>query len=121
MEPISNNSLPKLSPAKRHRRRHSPAFKARVLAACAEPGASVAAVARHFQLNANLIHKWRQAARDRGTDSPHTTEGFIPLPVVPAAEPDSDLHVTIILDGFTLRWPLSHINRALPWLQALQS
>lgn len=121
MEPISNNTLPKLSPAKRHRRRHSPAFKARVLAACAEPGASVAAVAQQYQLNANLIHKWRQAARDRGSDSFGTTEDFIPLPVAPSADPDSDLHVTIILDSLTLRWPLSHINRALPWLQALQS
>lgn len=33
------------------RRRHSAEFKAQVVAACAEPGATVAAVARAFGLN----------------------------------------------------------------------
>jgi transposase len=42
------------------RRRHSAELKAEVLAACAEPGASVAAVARAHELNANLVHKWRR-------------------------------------------------------------
>lgn len=47
------------------RRRHADELKARVLAACAEPGASVAAVAQAHGLNANLVHKWR-----RGCGSP---------------------------------------------------
>ena len=42
------------------RRRHSEELKAQVLAACAEPGASVAAVAQAHGLNANLVHKWRR-------------------------------------------------------------
>ena len=42
------------------RRRHADELKARVLAACAEPGASVAAVAQAHWLNANLVHKWRR-------------------------------------------------------------
>lgn len=46
------------------RRRHGDELKAKVLAACDEPGASVAAVARAHDLNANLVHKWR---RGRGT------------------------------------------------------
>ena len=41
------------------RRRHAAELKARVLAACDEPGASVAAIARAHDLNANLVHKWR--------------------------------------------------------------
>lgn len=48
-------------PVKPRRRRHSLEFKTQVLAACAEPGASIAAVAQHFNVNANLIHKWRRA------------------------------------------------------------
>ena len=45
------------------RRRHSEELnaQARLLAACAEPGASVAAVAQAHGLNANLVHKWRRA------------------------------------------------------------
>ncbi|MBI2750944.1 MAG: transposase, partial [Burkholderiales bacterium] len=40
------------------RRTHSPEFKAQVLAACARPGASVAAVALDHGLNANVVRKW---------------------------------------------------------------
>ena len=42
------------------RRRHSQELKARVLQACVQPGASVAAVAQAHGLNANLVHKWRR-------------------------------------------------------------
>lgn len=48
------------------RRRHSEQFKAQVLAACAEPGASVSAVALSFGLNDNLVHQWR---RGRGVNA----------------------------------------------------
>lgn len=39
------------------RRRRDDQFKAQVLAACAEPGASVSAVARSFGVNDNLVHQ----------------------------------------------------------------
>ncbi|MBF9263694.1 transposase [Paracidovorax cattleyae] len=42
----------------KQRRRHSAAFKAEVLAACTQPGASAAAVALAFELNDNLVHQW---------------------------------------------------------------
>jgi transposase len=47
----------------KQRRRHSAPFKAEVLAACAELGPSVAAMALAFKLNDNLVH---QRHRDRG-------------------------------------------------------
>ncbi|MCB1751032.1 MAG: transposase [Gammaproteobacteria bacterium] len=68
MESISSHTLPELPAVKRQRRRHSPRFKAEVLAACTDPGASIASVAQRYQVNANLVHKWRKAARDN--DSP---------------------------------------------------
>jgi len=40
------------------RRRHSREFKAEVLRACREPGASVAAIALARGVNANLVHRW---------------------------------------------------------------
>jgi transposase len=46
------------------RRRHSQELKAKVLAACAEPGASISGVALAHGLNANLVRKWRSG---RGT------------------------------------------------------
>jgi len=44
----------------KQRRRHTQEFKTQVLAACSEPGMSVAAVARSFGLNDNLLHQWRR-------------------------------------------------------------
>ena len=119
MESISNNTLPELPPVKRRRRRHSPAFKAEVLAACNEPGASIAAVAQRYQLNANLIHKWRKAARDRA--HPVETPAFVSVPVPGAVNTGSESQVTFTLGQLTIHWPISHIERAASWLKALQA
>ena len=118
MEPISNKTLPELPQVKRHRRRHSPAFKTEVLAACDEPGASVAGVAQRYQVNANLVHKWRKAARERDPSADNEA-GFLPLATpTPAA---ADVRITLIIGGVTIHWPISHIQQAVPWLKALQS
>ena len=91
MESISNKSIPEHPPVKRHRRRHSPAFKAEVLAACVEPGASIAAVAQRYQINANLVHKWRkdasQSDRLRGAAAEFVS---LPLGAVGADYPGCD-------------------------------
>lgn len=47
---MHSNSVP--------RRQHSAELKAKVLAACNEPGVSIAAVALSHGLNANLVRKW---------------------------------------------------------------
>ncbi len=41
------------------RRRHGVEFKAKILAACDEPGASISGVALAHGLNANLVRQWR--------------------------------------------------------------
>ena len=48
--------------AGRRRRKHSAEFKARVVAACRQPGVSIAAVALSNRLNANLLRRWVVAA-----------------------------------------------------------
>ena len=47
-------------PKSKSRRSFDDQFKARVLAECQRPGASVASVALANGLNANLVHKWRR-------------------------------------------------------------
>jgi len=64
---------------RRRRRRWSEAFKRRVVAEAAEPGVSVASVARRHDLNANLLFNWR---RRYGT-SPGSDESFLPVALVP--------------------------------------
>ena len=69
------------------RRRHSAELKNRVLAACAEPGASVARIAMAHGLNANLVHKWRRrAARGhRAVKDVQPIAEFVSVPVQPTA------------------------------------
>jgi hypothetical protein len=45
------------------RRRHSAEFKAEAVSACMRPGISMAAVALHYRINANLLRRW-VAARE---------------------------------------------------------
>ena len=48
--------------------RYSAAKKAQVLAECSEPGKSVAQAALAHDIIANVVHRWRQLARE-GSDS----------------------------------------------------
>ena len=66
------------------RRRHSAQFKAEVLAACAQPGASLASVALSFGLNANLVGQWR---RGRGTKRAGDLKSLVPTDGVGGAAP----------------------------------
>jgi len=68
------------------RRRHDAQLKADVIAACREPGASVAAVALAHGLNANLVRKWlvgRGLKRCGLQNSP--TAGVSPAAATPPA------------------------------------
>lgn len=51
MEQFSNDGRPR-------RREYSKAFKAQVVAACAQPGATVGGVALSRGLHANMVHRW---------------------------------------------------------------
>jgi transposase len=67
------------------RRRHGAEFKAKVLAACDEPGASISGVALAHGLNANLVRQWRAgrgtklACRTSGSPAPSKAPGPTPL------------------------------------------
>jgi transposase len=62
------------------RRRHSAEFKAQAVSACLQPGVSVAAVALHYRLNANLLRRRVTAHEER-------VAGQAPRPAtVPTAE-----------------------------------
>lgn len=86
-----------------NRRVHSAEFKARVLAECRQPGASISAVAIAHGLNTNVVRKWLTgrglkrmgiAAPAAGGNAP--TLQFVPVELprpasavaAPASEPD---------------------------------
>lgn len=66
------------------RRTHSPEFKARVIAACRQPGASIAAVALAHGINANVVHKWlagigMKRSSQQATQPPGALPQFLPV------------------------------------------
>lgn len=48
------------------RRRYDPASKARLVAACLEPGVSISGLALAHGVNANVLRKWVKDARESG-------------------------------------------------------
>ena len=77
------------------RRSYSKAFKRRVVAETLEPGVSVASVARHHGLNANMVFLWRRdprfgPGRDAASFLPievtSTEVTVAPAPISPASD-----------------------------------
>jgi len=112
------------------RRRHSEEFKVRVLAACTEPGASVAAVARLFELNDNLVHQWRRG-RGAGTTklaiplakkAPEFVELSLPAPAqTEVAVQSESIHIELKRGALSVNvlWPRSAAGDFALWLREL--
>lgn len=111
---------------RRGRRTHSEAFKRSVIAACREPGVSVAGVALANGLNANQVHRWMRerciAPPSRRT--PHAAEieervesGFVPVQVAPAVEPVIRLEVQRGSVRMKLEWPVQAADACGAWLR----
>lgn len=120
------------------RRRHDGELKAEVLAACDVPGASVAAVARAHELNANLVHKWRRGygaavvqRATRVTGVIATAGEFValslpsslpsPSPTPTLAPAPADIRVEVKRGATTVMvtWPTSAAGACAAWLREL--
>ena len=127
MEELAANREVAVQPVRR-RRRHSKEFKAEVMRAAMQPHVSVAAVALHYGLNANLVRSWitRQAKREGGKQTSHSTDvspaEFVPLqlatvPTAAAAPGSIEVEVRRGATTITIRWPLSAASDCGTWLQ----
>jgi len=109
------------------RRRHSAEFKAQAIKACMQPGISIAAVALHYRLNANLLRRWvaieeeAQAAAQALSDVATPSPGFVPLSL-PAAHANTATQDIVIelrrgAAVVTIRWPYAAAGECARWLQ----
>jgi transposase-like protein len=57
-QPKRTRSILVLNSTPTHRRQYSAEFKAKVVAACRQPGTSVSSVAITNSINANIVHRW---------------------------------------------------------------
>ena len=109
------------------RRYHDDELKARVLAECAGPAASVAKVALAHGINANLVHKWRRraAGKDKVPAAPVQATGeFIALSLTPSAplSPPAEPIRIELRRGTTLvsiAWPAATAGDCATWLREL--
>lgn len=105
------------------RRRYTAQFRQQILEACAQPGASVTAVARAHGVNTGLIYKWRAAAADPAALQPPVAPRFIALSPPAAASaltPDlAPIEIDVQRGGATLqiRWPQSCAAACAAWLR----
>ena len=126
---ISRYALP------RTHRTHPAQFKAELVAACAQPGVSIAALAGQHGMNANVLHRWlkehqRSGHHQLAAHSPAAAlemtsplAAFIPLQL-PAAAPQSEpREIKMELRRGTLSmvvtWPVSAAAECASWAAAL--
>lgn len=84
------------SPIIMTKRRHSAAFKRKLVELTEQPGASVAAIALEHGVNANLVFKWRRAKLERKRGAV-TARPTVLLPV--SVGPQESL-VTVVPSGY---------------------
>jgi transposase-like protein len=122
-------------PAHRPRRRHSPEFKAQAIAACLQPGVSIAAIALANQLNANYLRRWVKVHRDQQTAAtiapgkmshesvkPPPSTTLVPITLrAPASESAANLQIEIRRPETTIHitWPVSQANACALWLREI--
>lgn len=119
------------------RRRHGAQFKQEVLAACGQPGASVAGVALAFGLNANLVRQWRRGrgckpaggdlvvpAATVATVTAQAAPPFVAL-ALPAAQPQATAGADIRIEArrgaleVNVTWPSSAAAECVGWRREL--
>ena len=71
------------------RRRFDPGSKARLVAACLEPGVSISGLALAHGVNANLLRKWVKDARESGLPTVSSRSAFIPVVAADCGRPDA--------------------------------
>ncbi len=104
---------------KNTRRRYDAELKQRILAQCAEPGASVARIALSHGINANVVHKWRrQTCGVPAMQEP----AFIPVSLPPPAcapVPDIRIELRRGATSVSVSWPLAAAEQCAVWMREL--
>jgi transposase len=106
------------------RRRYGDEIKAQVLTECDAAGASVAKVAMAHGINANVVHRWRQLARE-GQATVIKPSEFVPMAIaaptpLPMAR-SSDIEVELRRGAMTMKviWPSSAAADFAAWTREL--
>ena len=103
---------------KRVRRHHSEEFKLAVIAACCEPGSSVAGIALANGVNANQVRRWM---RERGVKPPmpavEVMPAFVPVPMPSVVTESHNIKIEIRCSSTVIKldWPLQASAACAAW------
>jgi len=115
---------------RRRRRRHSDEFKAQAVAECERPGVSIAAIALHHGINANLLRRWVVQAGGVGEEavssdtrkSTTALEAFVPVAIAGRDEvPPAAIEVELKRGPMQVKviWPMTASAECGAWLREL--
>ena len=119
---------------RRRRRRHSAEFKAEAVAACRQPGVSIAAVAMSRSVNANLLRRWvaeaervievpRASAQPKALPRPPIeAQRFVPVALEkPPVSSEARIRIEVRRGASTVivEWPTSAARECAEWLSGL--
>ena len=116
-----------VSMTRRRRRRYSAEFKADVVAACQQPGISMASIALSRGLNANLLRRWVVEAEQTGSVSVsprrariESSSSFVPVPLASSpAEPAIRIELRSSSGVVIVQWPVSAASECAALLREL--
>lgn len=124
---------------RRTRRTYTRQFKAQLVAACQQPGASIAALALHHGMNANVLHRWLKehalsschkiTLRDPAGTAPTSTPtpAFLPvqlprqLPVQATQQTPPVIRIELRRGATTMEmtWPITAAPDCAAWMRQL--
>lgn len=131
---VNTISAPPLVDGRRRRRKHTDEFKAKVVAACSQPGVSIAAVSMANGVNANLARRWvldaergvgpigerRERVTTAVTAQLSATPSFVPLQISPnSAAPEIRIELRRGATTMSVTWPTSAAAECAAWMREL--
>ena len=109
------------------RRRYGDDLEVQVLTECDAPGASVAKVAMAHGINANVVHRWRQLAREGGQATVTKPREFVPVaiaaPTPLPVQSRRDIEVELRRGAVTMKvlWPSSAAADFAAWTREMRA
>ena len=113
----------------RRRRYHPEEFKQAVIAACCEPGVSVAGIAMANGVNANQVRRWmrersievpkRRQSMPTARPMPAIAPEFVQLPLAPTSVASRDIRIEIRRGNTAIKvdWPEQASGDCAAWLR----
>ena len=110
------------------RRRYSAEFKKEVVLACCEPNVSIARVALHHGLNANLLRRWvaehgvtpaSRKAIQGGDEPPPSIPSVVPIPIPHQTVAARPIQIEVLSGNTTVKieWPVQASGECAAWLR----